>query len=508
MRGVIPGPWAPMTRSGLSVLVILDVLRQFPEELLPIVSLFGGLFGDVLGWAVIAAVLYQSTALFVPDSLSSWEFRSTFTLFALAEALVVSSMGTTGSFRLLGAFGLVTAFAAVGLLGYVYFVAGWNFFDPEGTAVSLVNGFASWANMRDELCKIRGFEGWLRVVAFGIWITGIGVVLAVPCAITGFAAALLAAAFPLPDLLLLGFVGVEVGLFPVSDDSFQALDVEERAYATLQSATRNLKGAILTTFSIVGGLAGAVLLSITLSLLTGLWSVVRLATPASPLLAWDFFGLALLLLVTAGYLLWYWLRQLERIGGFLDVWRGVPTCFDGPTRLRGVTVPPTVALVVVALFSVAELTDGPLLAFGLAWPVLLASFPACVRWTRSTQTQMPTNEDRVIVTALWVQYMGIWVVGNADLLVDGELLPIVIAPELHFGLISIAAVAYLPDVIRYERDRGLRRYVTAAYLFGLGAVTGVLALAATGSFATVLDVFAGVCVAGSIAIAAAKRIDA
>lgn len=491
--------------------------RLLPGEIvLVVLSLFSSLAGASLlalglGWSVIAVVLYESTALFVPNVVSSPKFRSLFTLFALAQAIVITDVSAPDEpVQTATNFFVLIAVSIVCFLGYLRFVAGWDFFDLDGSAVTLLDEFAPWVDAREELRTDLDFEGPVRTFALVTWVAAIGVVLVVPCAITGFVAALLSDAFPLPDVLLLTLVAAKTDVLPLSRKSLGWLALEDRAYAALDSATRNLKGAMLITLSAVGGLAAAGLFSIVASRLLDFVTVLRLAVPFSPLVAWDFLGLILLFPATTVYALWYWVRQLERIEGFLDRQFGVPTVFAGPTRPRGLTILPTLALVGIASFLASSTPSNqrPWLAFAIAWPGLLASLVAGVYWTRSTPPQEPSHEDGAVVVSLFVQFAGVRMAGTMRRVVDGQWLVALLDPELVFGLVAIVGATYLPDVVRYEAGKDdLRRYAGSAYLFVLGVLTGGTALTERGKIGVLFVAFAGVCLVGATAIAGAKYLE-
>ena len=503
------------TRFGLLLLVIFDLLRQLPESLvLPVFSLFSGAVGQstlsfTLGWGVIGVVLYKSTPLFLPKRTSTRGFRATFALLALGQAIVVSDLlnSDVNAFQAVIAFLLLAPFSASILVAYLRFINGWNLFDPRGRAASVMDAFVPSGDMRKELRNDLSKEGWLRSFALVIWVLGLGTVLEIPCAIAGFAAALLATAFPLPDLLLLSLILIESEKVPWSSRTFEELDFEHRAYANLKSATRNMKGAVLVIFSAVGGVSAAMFFSSSLSVLQNYSSLAYRAFPNLPLTTWNLIGVMLLVPSAAIYSLWYWIRQLERVTGFVDIWVGNVTVLAGPTRPRGLTLPPMIAFVTVAVFTQTGL-DRFSSVFAIAWPGLLVLLLWCVQWTRQTPTQRPLNEDRTIAVALCLQYVGIWIAGSAGRLFEGQLLVVALEPGLLTGLISVIAGTYLPDVIRYEREQNdSRRYAGAAYLLGLGILIGGLASLSVGFSKSILALFAGVCTVGGLALAAAKYIE-
>lgn len=503
------------SRFGFVLLVVLDLLRQLPDALvLPVFSLFSGTVGHsmlsfTLGWGVIGVVLYKSTLLFLPKLISIRGFRATFTLLALAQAIVVSNLlnSNTNAFQTVVVFGLLAVFSASVLVAYLRFVAGWSLFDPDGHAASLLDAFVPSEDMRGELQKDRSYEGRLRSFALGIWVAGLGVVLEVPCAIAGFAAALLATAFPLPDVLLLGLVLAESERTPLSGETFDVLDLENRAYATLKNATRNMKGAVLIVLATVGGVSAALVFSSSLSIFGNYSSLAYRTYLDLPLAAWNFIGVMLLVSSAAIYSLWYWIRQLERVTGFVDVWVGNVTVFAGPTRPRGLTLPPMMAFVTVAVFTQMGL-DPFSFAYAVTWPGLLVFLLWCVHWTRQTPPQRPLDEDRTIAVALCVQYVGIWIAGSAGQLTDNHLLAVALDPGLLAGLVSVVAGTYLPDVIRYEREQDdVRRYAGAAYLLGLGILIGGLASLSLGLSKPILALLAGVCAVGGLALAAGKYVE-
>lgn len=516
-----PGFRVENSRIGVIALLVLDVLRQLPEDaVIPFLSILSRSLARsptlsfVLSWGVIAVILGQSMTYVFPNKLALWQKHPSlgvlFVAFALAHAVALTHYGTS---PLVAVAIFPVFFGSVGvIIWYFQNRAGWDLRDPAGEGATLVERYVP--GMVEELREERRHDGLRRTVGVGVWLVAFGVIFAVPCFVAGLVANLLANAFPIPDVLLLSVVVIQ---FVGSSESISAsfgvpsrnhLDVETRLYDAVTDSLRNMKGMIMIVVTVIGGVLSAKLLSTIVTLLSTVRDVLAVAVPFDLLLAWNHVGVAIVLVVSAAYDIWYWLRQLERIGPFLDVWEADPRGISGPTRPRGLTIPPSLAfLAVVGFFAGVDANvEYVRVAFAVAWPASVTLLLGCVIWTVRTPTQLPTEEDKIVVLSFTILAASIWIGGNAETLVAGVVSRAALT-NLLFSIAGITAVVYLPNARERELPFGLENYSFVLYLFAFGVVAGVASVVGGGSVTLMYASLAVICVVGAVALAVVKRIE-
>lgn len=518
----------PTSYSTLAAMLLAALIRAVPgDAALALLSLtsrvapLDSLVSVTLGWAVVSVVVYRLSHLAMPTQFGfhvprdgdtdgrnlvmqrrNRPLRAVFS--SLAVLLAIAFVNTETLPYPVGTLGLLVVLSAAVLVGYLRFVDDWELFALDGRAASMLDEYVPYGDMQAELEMDREREGWLGWVGLAFWVGAVSVVVVIPCFVSGVVAALLWAASPMPELLLLGLAVVDRSRATSRERRY----VEDRAYEAVASARADLKSATLVTFAVVGGLGGALSFSVGLKLLRDATALV-LNPVTGTLSAWNLVGGTALVLVSGGYALWFWVREFDRIGGFLDVRRGeVPD--EVPPRVRGWTVLPTLGLVVAVVVVSNQQASWhlPAPALVVGWLLTLATFGVGVRSTYRTSTRVPAAEDLVVGVSLSVQASGVWVAGNVRSVAAGQPMDVVLAPELVFLSFGLLAVVYLPDAARYATDRdGRRRYVGPAYLLGFGAVVSLVALVTTGRTGRPLSALAAISITGALALAGAKRLE-
>lgn len=517
----LPG-WLTGSVVGRLAIGLLDVLRQLPPEILALFSLArvlpgnDTLAGQLIGWTVVFVVLYEFSSVFTPSQLDLRErprlYRLLFAAVSLGWAIAFARrlrpFSSEQAALLLGGFALGYCLSIVAFVAFFHYVTGWRLQDIDGRAVSLMDSFMPFVDMREEVADLVSLDGWWQHLGIGTWLVAFGTTFFLSCFLVGFVTAQFGRTFPIPDVLLLLTVLVEI----TSDSrSFRVPDLDRYVYVIVESATRNLKGAFLVLFAGTGILLSAGMTSVVLSNLDEwlglLWTA--LGRPPLAVAAWDVVGLIVAFVASLGYLFWFWLRILARIPRFLDIWERDLSGRSGPTRPLGFTLPPM--LVVLALVPLARrigtLTDPLLPAYALVWPLLLAGLLGCVIATARTRTQTPVREDRAIGLGVMIQWTGIVLVGHWNQILDGRVLEVVFQPAILL-FAALTGTIYLPNLIRIEaQSEGWRQYAGVAFLATLGGVVLVLAPFYHGSGSIALWSLGFVCIAGALLIGTVRYLE-
>lgn len=512
--GRLPGR-SPVWRVAAALLVVLDLLAAaaarlwgvLPVDVLsPLLSIGVVTASDastaaaLLSWLVVAVLLFWASEAVYPAVLGLRDgrpgFKLLFVAFALAYATVVGAAGSSTGFP--GEVIAVFLASTIALVAYLRLRTGWNLFGVDGHATAMLRRYVP-GKVEVELRRIRSRTGWRRTLAAGLWLLAVGVFLALPAFFAGLAAVVLGRAFPVPDLLVLG-----VALVGRDGVDGRLYDLERRLYGATGSATRNAKGAVLVTWAVVGAFASATLLSTTFRFVDDVLGVVP--ATADPLAVWNFLGVSVLLVASALSGLWVWLRELDRLPAFLDYWGGRPTCFGGPSRPVGLTVPPTAAFLGATWFVGRAGDPSARATVAVAWPVLVVLLLGTVPWTLRRPRRPPYREDLAVTAGLVVQYLGIraWpAVAGPDATTDG-----LVSAGLLFPPFALFAVTYLHDAMRYaERRRGVAGYADAGYLAAFGVGVGVIGAITGDRTVGALVGLALVAVLGAAAIAATRYLE-
>lgn len=475
-------------------------VRERSDLLLPTVSLLRvvpgpqTLPGEVVGFGVLATAFFALVPTVFPDLLDADDDVGFRLLFAAAAVSFAVAFEWTRS-SLLGAamafgtyFGAVVAFDA-----HLAYRKGWNLRDVDGPAVSLVDGMTP-NDLRDELAEDFDRRGWRRRVAAGAWLGALGTVFAVPAFLAGLLGTLIGTAFPLPDLLLVAVVSFnEVTESEYDTDRF---GLNRRLYAGVREATRSFRGLVFAFLVAYGVVLSMEVLVHAVRLTTAAARGYPFGDAGEPTF-WNVLGYVTVIVAVAAYDLWVWIRAVERFPASTRTGDPRP---DVPQYPRGLTLPPTLALLAVVALTASGVPEGsPNLAFALLWPFLVVWLGYWAVPALSSVGTVSPVEIWGVVGALLVQSAGRAVVVNESLLAA------VTDPFLVFSFVVVPLLAFLPDVVRYATSHDdARRYATGCYLIYVGGMTVLVSVTASGEFAFGIGVLATVILAGGAVLVAAE----
>lgn len=501
----------PSWREVLASVAVVDLLVRSglaAELLAPVASLVAGtvaagtMLAEVTTWAVfgvgfylVAPVVYPAETGFPRERQG---FRLLFAATALTLGVAVSAVSSPTAGLVAIAVSLGTGYA--GFLAYLRRFRGWRITHPKYPPVRPVEQFTPFESIREEIKRDLQREGALGAIGRGLWIAAFGIVLLFPCLLAGVLAVALGNAFPLYDLLVLGWVlSNRLGWTPGGPDP------ETRLFEQLARSGRNLKGLMLVLFATVGLVVSG------MTVYAGFSFAAAAIPPGPSSVAWTLFGIVAWLIASGAYGFAVWYAELRRVPAFLDEWTGRPEpTVDPPRTPPGHVLPATLlgigAVVVTAAMDRADVRT----AFGVAWPLgVLAAGWGLHRW-RGRGTAGVWAEDRTILWGLLAHGLLVVVAGNVDAVeaaLSGEVPAVDVLDSLILvGLALLAVVGWLPDIERLDDpDHPLRRFLLPGYGILVAAVAASASVLAPGSIGTAFGAVAAVCLAGSLGLLVVRR---
>ncbi|AZH24505.1 hypothetical protein [Haloplanus aerogenes] len=485
IRRVLDSP-APLL--GGSALV--DLVVRLPEDVLaPLVSVTGGFLGSpavgfVTTWVMFAVALYTFCHLAYDhvDVLpaDAVGFRTVFTACAVALAVGILRVDRFVVLFLLFLPGLFLSGGA--LLGYLVRYHEWDVTDDAGRGVSLIQFVTPHADdTASELATDLAYDGWLGRLAATCYVLALTAILGLPILFAAFATHVLLYAFPIPDLLFLGWASA-VRVLPRLDIGPNRPRVLRLEFAfdrflidTIEHATRCIQGMIVTGFVFFGLLfaAGYLFVAVTAIGPVAVEMVGFVVGIEGTLLLWAWGG-ALLTTTFAGcHGLWVWIRELRRLPQFLDIWEGRTLAADDrtPSRVTGFVAVSLVCWLSTAAFVV----DGVLgyRQYAVLWPALVLVGIWTIHHTVRRSAQPVTVEHGWITAGLVVQPVA-FVAGTsagsvAAALSDPDALLSVLTPPIAVAILLLI-VAAIPVVTRYDDAGDGTRYGIVGLLFVLGCL--------------------------------------
>jgi len=483
---------SPAPFLGGSALV--DLVVRLPEDVLaPLVSVTGGFLGSpavgfVTTWVMFAVALYTFCHLAYDhvDVLpaDAVGFRIVFTACAVALAVGILRADRFVVLFLLFLPGLFLTGGAV--LGYLVRYHEWDVTDDAGRGVSLLQFVTPHADdTASELATDLAYDGWLGRLAATCYVLALTAILGLPILFAAFATHVLIYAFPIPDLLFLGWASA-VRVLPRLDIGPNRPRVLRMEFAfdrflidTIEHATRCVQGMITTGFVFFGLLFAAGYLFVAVTAIGPVTVevagfVVGVGVDVEgALLLWAWGG-ALLTTTFAGcHGLWVWIRELRRLPQFLDAWEG-RTLSDGdrtPTRVTGFVAVSLVCWLSTAAFVV----DGALgyRGYAVLWPTFVIVGIWTIHHTVERSPQPVTVEHGWITAGLVVQPVAFVAGTSADrvaaALFDADALLSVLMPPIAVAILLLI-VAAIPVATRYDDVDDGTRYATVGLLFVLGGL--------------------------------------
>lgn len=514
--------WSPTApQVGRLSLASTDLLRQLPPEAL--VSIFSILrvlpgnesaAGRFMGWAVLAVILYDGARFIAPDDLRKRGrvgFQMLFSAVSVSYAVTITDAitGTSEPIPFVGwVFGIFLV-SSVLFVAQFYYLTEWRLLDADGEMAAFLDAVILF-DVESEIERDFGRSGWQSILGVGLWCFEFGVLFSVVCFLFGLASAQIGLMFPIPDLLLVG-----TAVFTSAsnrDAGVRNFDFEAKVHRLVGLSTESQKEIFLLLVVLLG-LVVSVQPVLAFSVgFAGLLELAILAWPTVAVTTWNVVGIFALLVASASYGLWFWIRELERLPAFLTTRNenGSGTATDAPPRLPGLTGLPTLTLLGSVLLNATLSTPsgGVQLFSAVAWPFLLGIVITVTYLEVSGRRENCSyrfldagHEDLVAAIAVVVQLWGVAVAGNVSLLASGNVVAGLVDPAWVIPAVLIVSTMYLPDVVPYRRKAsGVAKYAMSAFLIVLGVTVLCIALI-TGYREPLLGLYAGVCILGVILIA-------
>jgi hypothetical protein len=479
---------------------LTDLLARLPEDVLvPLVSLLGGTLGPAsisaaTTWVLFGMVFYKFTPLvytyfeWVPASARG--FRVVFTAAAVGTGVFLEHVD--GSQLMIGIAAVMIA-TPIAMLWYLSRGRDWTLFDPEGRGVRIIQLFSPYQDVSEELRSDFAREGPAGVAGRVTYLAALGLLLSIPVFLAGIIAQLFIYAYPLPDLLFLGWAVVATvsPRLTIGPSRGQVLDIEfdpERYLLdSLENASRSVQGLFLTMFVVLGAFiaAGYLFLAVTvgsqvagpaLALLSG---PINELSPDAWVTIWGLAGLIATLGFVGTFLLWVWIREIQRLPHFLDMWEDREMAEGTPiARPTGFVALPLVAILAAATYVFVTFAPGQAgeYAFAVCWPLILG-----LGWwvaNHSRESQPLDYENVWIALGLYVEAAAVWFLARtltvATASESPSVLAIVDAPTLPvvLGFLTTFTTVF-PYVTRYE-SRAIegRSYALVWFLLvGAGVAT-------------------------------------
>lgn len=352
---------------------VTDFVGPYADEVLALTSLGAGrVLPGVTAWAVFVVGYLRFSPLLYPtlgEPSEDHEFRAVVAAVTLAFALLFARTTRLGANLAVGVAVLVAG--SLAFVAYFQWVVGWDLLDPDDEVFEPLARFFGGEALRADVEADLRRSGWRGVVGAGVWVLAFGTFFAIPTLVVGVLTAVLRLLFPLPDLLVLSYVLAGPLWSRLPDPARQvvaaAREGEHRLYRPATHAAL-IEGAALGLLVAVGAFGAAAVVWVAVGATAGAASLVALAVPASPLVAWNWLGRLAVLYAAGAYGLWFWLRVARRLPAHLDRLRGGDTV-PPVARPRWLTVPPTAVVLVVFGSLVAS---PPASAAFAAWPLLVA----------------------------------------------------------------------------------------------------------------------------------------
>lgn len=504
---------SPRTAIGTAAAVDLGVrfgelrplLGGAGDLLAPAVSLgVGALTAAKLGtattWLLFAVSFWVVAPRLLPavarETTERFGFRALFAASAVAFGYYLRQrVVQLGPLNLLGLVALALL-ACVLVVGYFHAVADWDLLGPDGEAVDLLDAFQR-GDAAAERRTDRGYTGAVRVVADALWLCAVGTVVVLPAFAAGILVLFFVNAYPLPDLLAVGYVAAA----PVARRLDRGVSgggaLEERVLLGAREAARTLKGATLSIAAGIGlfGAGGVTLLAVGTT--PGAFELLRLALDTAPGVAWLAAGSVGCLYVSAAHLLWAWNRSFRRLPAFLARWRGASDTPDPLVARPPLSIVPGLMAFGAAAGCVVLLDVRPVPLVGLLWPLALVPAIVAVVIGRRRPPEPTDHEDHRIAVAATVEILALLVIAGpldrTTVTVDANSIADALLVPLHgVTVVLLIGVVYLPDAIRYADDQhDYRRFAGGAYLTMVGVAVGVVGAVPGGPLAGTYAFVAG-----------------
>lgn len=442
--------------------IAISLLRNAPSIL--------GLAGTVAYFGLYAYVLYA----FLPERLTDLATNRR----ERRLLMLVAAVGVFGTFVALS-FDTVPGYMTLGtpivaglsLVGYFWHVDEDPFAGPDGRLYRLSKTKAVDEERAEDGFTTRpGAHGWLPRLARIAGITAIALTLGIFLWLFGTLAFTIGLFFPLPELVVLGWLGLD-RLASRSDRvprmADRSPDVEESIYGVVNAGLGYpLKGIPTGAMILLGVFLSAFpfLLVVSVVVLLSPSNLVTLA--GTPGRAFGGFATLGSLVAYSAYGLWYWWRTSRRLPAFLEAHAGEETT-TGVTRPVWTTAPLVPVLLTPALGSAFAALYLHARGGGDVWPLWLTvatgvlEFGAILvlirtyRRTKTTEAQPPASENWALPLGFSIQSAGtltaLAILWSYESIKESGLAGIGWSNPLDVGVASVTTFGMLV-VFFYARD--------------------------------------------------------
>jgi hypothetical protein len=211
--------WVGSARVSLGTSALADIVARFPADLLaPLLSISGGTLGSpavgfVTTWVMFGVAFwtfgpYAYRHLADDDSGSDLPretlgFRAIFTISSVSFGVLLQRVASVGPAILL----LVPGAFLSGALFLAYLVREhqWNLKAASGEAVALLDAFTPGQDAQAEIESDLAYEGLLGVFGLLFYLLAVMFILGLPTVLAAFAVQILVYAYPLPEIVFLGW---------------------------------------------------------------------------------------------------------------------------------------------------------------------------------------------------------------------------------------------------------------------------------------------------------------
>lgn len=465
------------------------------------VSVNSGMLGIQLSWLLIGFLVYSYTpqvALgYFGDISRAKGFRIITGLAVTYYGVLLSQlMGLTPEAVALGQLPserpLLLIFGGLAinilvLMLYVFTIRGERLASENSEHWELIESF-SVESQQTTFWRMQELSRPIRTLLNTINSIAVALLFILPCVILGLVLAAINGFYPIPEGLV--FIGSTVklasmnerlkGFLPISSIP----DIEFAALDEVVAANQNIKGLILTLYSILalGVCAMTFFMGVqlfggnitqlisTVASLGGLSEVSIMASVKVMALFWFVVTLLLTPFIYGVYGMFYWYRQLRRLPDYVSFWeerkRGRARYPPSPSVSRplGLFLPADVLFLVIGLVLWWGPNSTPRMAeiigYTVGWIAALVLMIWSLKAAESRRPKPLDNEGRDVLVAFVLQWLAILIaliLGgiNIDIGLSGVFLLIIL----------LIGLGYFPEVsLHADRSVGPFAYVDVGYL--------------------------------------------
>jgi hypothetical protein len=487
----------------LATFVTFDVIWRFPTRLVgnlpdwvaPALSIGAGFSGNavlasVSTWLLFGVMFYIFADRIYPERLQlptdDEKFRTLIAVIGLATGLGLWLSDSMGALAVV--LSSLSSLGVISLLLYLHYIEEWPLFKADGPIVGPMQLIDDDAPAEYE--QMLASDSWVMSVNIGFFLVATGAIVVLPCLLLGVLAQTFVRAYPLPDLFILAVMIGNVierthiigsrSLFPAT----KTIDFEARLHAGLDTATQSLKALFLTIYVLFGTFIGGGILGIAVTYGTAAFRPEYLSQAAFSRLLdapldlllplWGIIGVFVLLVLAGTHGFWLWLREFKRLSEYVEYRKNGTETVDRvrPARPAGMTLPPTILLLILGLY----ITTSAHSVFAVIWPLAIFGTGLCIWLTRRRIATRIRYEDHVIVGSflIYMAALPLTLAGETIVTMATQLQfpvgSIIRSPAPVIGALLIGA-PYFGNASQYaEQFDDARRHVDGVYLAVFGII--------------------------------------